>query len=566
MIKQLWIKNAAIITEQKIDFGPGLNVLSGETGAGKSILLDCLNFALGCKADKTLIRYGEETMTVRAVFELSERTEIKELLEGMGLEWEDTLIISRSFSQSGKGEIHINGQPAALAMLKQLAGVLIDIYGQSEHVSLLKVSNHIRLLDAFCREELEPFRGENRKILASCRQLTEALSRFGGNERERARLIDLYTFQLEEIREAALQEGEEEALLEQRVLLQNAEKIRGALADVLAELSGERGAVGNLGDAHYRLNQVSRFDSSLEEISERLNDLRFEVSDLADRLEQKAGDFEFDERKADQIEDRLDLLKQLRKKYGATVSEILDYAEKTAAELESLKNADAEITRLSAEREKLIGLLVRNFKEMRKIRMSAAARLEEKITGELRQLNMLSARFVVSFAEEPTEAEGHLSVDGWDSLEFLLSANKGEPLKPLSKVISGGEMSRFMLAVKTVTAELDEIETLVFDEIDAGISGQTAGILAQKLGRIARSRQVICITHSPAIAAMGDLNFLITKTETSEKTVSEISRLKEEELLKEIARLTGAVIAGENALRHAEDLRTWAQKEKLKKQ
>ena len=562
MLKQLLIKNAAIIAEQRLDFGPGLNVLSGETGAGKSILLDCLNFALGCKADRELIRYGEETMTVRAVFEIDDQPELRAAMEGMGLEWEEVLILSRSFSRSGRGEIHLNGQPAALSMLKQLSGLLIDIYGQSEHVSLLKVSNHIKLLDAFCREELDPLRQRNRALLADYRQITEELGKFGGSEAERARLIDLYAFQLEEISEAALREGEEEKLQEQRVLLQNAEKIRAALSEARAALSGDYGVIGNLGSAHYRLNQVSRFDPELEALSEKLNDLKFEAEDLADRLEQRAGDFEFDERSADRIEDRLELIKRLKKKYGSGIPEILAYADQISEELEKLKNADAEIAGLTERLGQILARLEQNFRAMRKIRQGAAARLEEKITGELRQLNMPSARFVIAFGEEPKEAAGHLSAEGWDSLEFLLSANKGEPLKPLSKVISGGEMSRFMLAVKTVTAELDDLETLVFDEIDAGISGQTAGVLAQKLERISRTRQVICITHSPAIAAMGDRNFLITKTETADKTVSQISLLNEEGLLAEIARLTGAVVTGEHALRHAADLRAWAAREK----
>ena len=447
-------------------------------------------------------------------------------------------------------------------MLKQLSGLLIDIYGQSEHVSLLKVSNHIKLLDAFCREELDPLRQRNRALLADYRQITEELGKFGGSEAERARLIDLYAFQLEEISEAALQEGEEEKLQEQRALLQNAEKIRAALSEARAALSGDYGVIGNLGSAHYRLNQVSKFDPELEALSEKLNDLKFEAEDLADRLEQRAGDFEFDERSADRIEDRLELIKRLKKKYGSGIPEILAYAGRISEELEKLKNADAEIAGLTERRGQILARLEQNFRAMRKIRQGAAARLEEKITGELRQLNMPSARFVIAFGEEPKEAVGHLSAEGWDSLEFLLSANKGEPLKPLSKVISGGEMSRFMLAVKTVTAELDDLETLVFDEIDAGISGQTAGVLAQKLERISRTRQVICITHSPAIAAMGDRNFLITKTETADKTVSQISLLNEEGLLAEIARLTGAVVTGEHALRHAADLRAWAAREK----
>lgn len=560
MLKRLYIKNAAIIPELTLEFCPNLNVLSGETGAGKSIILDSLVFVLGSKADKTLIRYGCDEMTVEAVFDIFESPKLQQSLKALGYDEEETLILTRTLSKEGRSDCRVNGRTVTASILKGLAVGLIDLCAQSEHISLFKVANQILLLDDFCGEDMVRLQQERRELSARYEQVRTARKAFGGNAAERGHLMELYAFQIEEIEKAQLSEEEEAALAEERVLLMNGEKIRKGLIECCAHLSGEYGAVNGVAEAVAVLHHIAPLHENLEQALDSLYNLRYELEAASENLEQLNDSFDFDERRADRIEERLDEIKNLKKKYGGTIPEILDYCKNTREELERLRNADESLNQLNQELNELEQKLAAVYQKMSDLRKEYAKRLEARIIAEFRQLYMPNAVFSVQFEQAFTldEIGEHAAANGWDDVEFYFSANKGEPLKSLNKVISGGELSRFMLAVKAVTSALDGIDTMIFDEIDAGISGVTAAEVAKKIAGISRERQVVCITHSPAVAAMADRSFLISKRTEGGATYSGVTVLDEADKAKEVARLTGVVSGSDHAIEHARELIAWA--------
>lgn len=560
MLKRLYIKNAAIIPELTLDFCPNLNVLSGETGAGKSIILDSLVFVLGSKADKTLIRYGCDEMTVEAVFDIFQSPQIQQTLKSFGYDEEETLILTRTLSKEGRSDCRVNGRTVTVSILKTLGVDLIDLCAQSEHISLFKVTNQILLLDDFCGEDMERLQQERRTLSAEYEQIRTARKAFGGNAEEREHLMELYAFQIEEIEKAELSEEEEAALAEERALLMNGEKIRKGLIECCSHLNGEYGAVSGVTEAVSVLHRIAPLHEKLEQALDSLYNLRYELEAASENLEQLNDSFDFDERRADRIEERLDEIKNLKKKYGYTVPEILEYCNNTRKELDRLRNADESLNQLNRKLNELEQKLAVVYRKMSALRKENAKKLENRIVEEFRQLYMPNAVFHVRFEQSFTldEVGEHATANGWDDVEFYFSANKGEPLKSLNKVISGGELSRFMLAVKAVTAALDGIDTMIFDEIDAGISGVTAAEVAKKIAGISRERQVVCITHSPAVAAMADRNFLISKRTADGITCSGVTVLNEVEKAKEIARLTGVVSGSEHSIEHARELIGWA--------
>lgn len=549
MLRTLYLKNVALVDEAEIAFSEGLNVLSGETGAGKSVILDSIDFVLGAKADKGMIRSGQSECSVRAEFSCDPEL-LRPVLEELDLEESDTLLIVRRLNADGRSSLRVNGCPMTAAMLRKLTSRLVDVHGQSEHFFLLKEANQLRLLDqiAGTREAREKV-GE---LLKERRGLQEKLSSLGGDEGERERRADILRFQIEELENAALKEGEEEELLALRTKYQNAEKILGGLKTVRDALLSDGGAADAVNIAHRGLLSIVRY-GDYDALSERLENALAELEDIGETAESLAEELDIDEREAERVENRLDEIRSLKKKYGGSVEEALSFLARAREELSLLENSAEECERLRARLENNSGLLYAACRKLTELRKAGAEGFTERVVGELRTLNISSARFEIAFEPYSEEDLPRVNSDGLDRVRFLFSANAGEPPKELGKIISGGEMSRFMLAVKAQLSSLGSIGTYIFDEIDAGIGGKTARVVAEKFSAIARSTQIIAVSHLAQIAAFADREFLIEKQEAEGRTFSRIRLLGEEERREELVRLLGGD-RSESALRHADEL------------
>ena len=549
MLRTLYLKNVALVDEAEIAFSEGLNVLSGETGAGKSVILDSIDFVLGAKADKGMIRSGQSECSVRAEFSCDPEL-LRPVLEELDLEESDTLLIVRRLNADGRSSLRVNGCPMTAAMLRKLTSRLVDVHGQSEHFFLLKEANQLRLLDqiAGTREAREKV-GE---LLKERRALQEKLSSLGGDEGERERRADILRFQIEELENAALKEGEEEELLALRAKYQNAEKILGGLKTVRDALLSDGGAADAVNTAHRGLLSIVRY-GDYDALSERLENALAELEDIGETAESLAEELDIDEREAERVESRLDEIRSLKKKYGGSVEEALSFLARAREELSLLENSAEECEKLRARLENNSVLLYAACRKLTELRKAGAEGFTERVVGELRTLNIPSARFEIAFEPYSEEDLPRVNSDGLDRVRFLFSANAGEPPKELGKIISGGEMSRFMLAVKAQLSSLGSIGTYIFDEIDAGIGGKTARVVAEKFSAIARSTQIIAVSHLAQIAAFADREFLIEKQEAEGRTFSRIRLLGEEERREELVRLLGGD-RSESALRHADEL------------
>lgn len=560
MLLSLNIKNAALISSLQLDFDKGLNILSGETGAGKTIIIDSLSFALGSKSDKSLIRHNEKSMSVEAVFDISKNKGVCSYLKEMGIE-DETVILFRSLTVEGRNEIRINGRAGTLSMLKDISSRLVDIYGQSEHISLLKPLTHITLLDGYGKTEIT---GIKEEIKGQCREYKKVLNElksYGGNQRERERLIDLYRYQIEEIENAKLVENEEEEIVFRRNILINIEKLTNETGEAQKYIDGgQYNLLGGIAKANSLVMHCIKYDESLSKISDRLSSVRIELEDINSVLNEYIFSLEYDNNEADNIEKRLDIIKSLKRKYGKDTAEIFKFLSDIKAELSKLGNSSRDIENLNVKKvgyeKKLYDLSLK----LSGIRKSCAKKLENEILKNLDDLSMKGSDFKAEFAEFPSfnDIEDNVTENGMDTVEFYISPNKGEPLKPLALIISGGEMSRFMLAIKSIISGIDEIDTLIFDEIDTGISGVTAASVAKKFAGISIKQQIIAITHLPQIAAMADFSFLITKSQQENSTRTFISRLNSDQKVDEIARLIGAADIGTHAALHAKELINWS--------
>ena len=544
MIESLHIQNIALIENLTLNLEKGLNILSGETGAGKSIIIDSLNFVLGERADKTLIRNGAERAEVSAVFS-SVSEDVEKSLEDLGITPDDVLILKRAMTKD-KNECRINGAQVTLGMLKSIGEKLVDIHGQHEHQSLLKVSTHVHLLDAFGGEKIEKSKKKLQKTYNSYKELCNEFENIG-DAATRERKLDVLNYQITELKEAELQEGEEEKLL-------NAAKDANQLLNGGSDFS----VVGAVNKAINLLNVAGAFDENLLKIAERLESAKIDVKDVADELESCLDDLSFDDYSLEKVEKRLEKVRQVVRKYGGTVEAANEFLKNAEEEYDFLINADARATKLEKEIEKTRSELLSDAEELSALRRKYAVSFEDEINKQLKELGMPSAKFNVSFDENAGKTADDVTSNGFDKVEFLISANKGEPLKPLQKIISGGEMSRFMLALKNITARLDGIDTMVFDEIDTGISGYIAQVVAEKLYNISVSRQVIAVTHLPQLASMADNHYKIEKKETADKTITNVKKLDEEGELQEIARLIGGSTYSEHALPHAVEMKKHA--------
>ncbi len=552
MLLSLKIKNIALIDEIDIEFTAGLNILSGETGSGKSVVIDALNFVLGAKADKTLISFGQPFCAVTASFDVSDLSALKETMEELALEYEDTIVITRRYFVDGKGDIRINGTPVSAGMLRKITSYLVDVHGQSEHFYLLKESNQLALIDKVCGEKLDALKRSVSEEYEDYKKTKEIWEELGGDEHARAIRADILKYQIEEIENAALTEGEEEELLARRKKIVNAEKIATALSGAGNALGGDGGAVDAIQNALHLLRSVAAFSDEFAALTDRLESVKCEAEDIYESISTEQGE-EYSPYELEEIENRLDLLKKLHLKYGKTFFEIQDFLQKSKAEYDKIIHFDELSEEYRSRLEKSKEKLYRLYVKMSNLRREAAKTFSADVVKELSELGMKNASFDIAFADLPDIGNISIAKNGADSIEFLFSANVGEPMKPMAKIISGGEISRFMLAMKTAV-KTHEISTFVFDEIDAGISGRIAATVAEKFAKIARTVQVIAITHLPQISAMSDNSLLIFKKEENGKTHTFIKRLSDSEKIKEVLRLVGGSEESAAALQHAKEM------------
>ena len=539
MLEKLNIKNVALIKSLEINFQSGFNVILGETGAGKSIIIDSLNFALGSKADKTLIRAGEETMAVSALF-VDVSNNVKSILCGFGLDEADEVLLSRTYSQTGKGEARINGEIVAISMLKQIGEALVDSYGQNESIALLKQKNHLEILDLYKPKDEIQVKEEIQNLIDKLNELNLKIKKLGGDEASRERQIDLLSFQTNEIENANLQENEDEILEEKLKKLSNSEKIMEAISSAFELLENENGAIATLKQSLNNLRSVERYDDKIEILSQKLDEFIINIDELGEEIYSLSNDYDFNENELNQMIERRDVLDSLKRKYGGSLENVLKYLSEASEELEMLKNSKDILNSFENDKKKLLEVAAEKFNELGKIRRAHALEIEQKLTTALAELGILKAQFKVNFFPivRSIEEVETFSLNCMEDAEFLFSANLGEELKPLAKTISGGEMNRFMLAFKNIIADINGPSTLIFDEIDSGISGKVATQVAEKIAKLSKTYQVLCISHLPQVASMGDCFFFVLKANDGERTQTSIKMLSNEEIAFQIALLT----------------------------
>ena len=552
MLELLHIENIAIIEAADIEFAPGFNALTGETGAGKSIVIDSLSAVLGQRTSRELIRTGADKAFVSAAFSGVEPGLTEEL--GIRPEPDGTLLLQREIQTDGKNVCRINGRPVTVSQLRALGTRLLNIHGQHDGQQLLDEEQHIVYLDSFGKtESLVNAYAEKYKRFTDIRRQIGALQM---DEAEKARRVDTLQYQIEELKRAKLKPGEEEELTARRGMLRNAEKFLDAVAGADYALNGDDsggGALSALRQAQDALGGVRHLDDTFGQLYERLGEAYSEVYDIAATVEDKRGELDVSPGELDRVESRMDQLYRLKKKYGATVEDMLDYLRRCTEELAQIEDAGDTLLRLEQE-------LARAEKDARQAaqalsdeRKAAAERLTAQILTELQQLDMGKIRFAVDFTEKPLDS------DGMDTVRFLMSANVGEELRPIHKIASGGELARIMLAMKNVLSEQDHVGTMVFDEVDTGVSGRAAQKVAEKMARISRRKQVLCVTHLPQLAAMADTHFSVEKGERNGRTYTEVRRLDREQRRQELARLTGGSHVSRTMLDGAEELLTQAE-------
>ena len=553
MLELLHIENIAIIEAADIVFERGFNALTGETGAGKSIVIDALSAVLGQRTSRELIRTGADKAFVGATFSGVE----PELTAPLGItpEEDGTLLLQREIHGDGKNVCRVNGRPVTVGQLRALGARLLNIHGQHDGQQLLDEEQHIVYLDSFGRtESLAEVYAVKYKHFTDIQRQIAALQM---DEAEKARRVDTLQYQIEELRRAKLKCGEEEELSSRRGMLRNGEKFLDAVAGADYALNGDDsggGALSALHQAQDALGAVRHLDDGFDALYQRLGEAYSEVYDIAATVEDKRGELDVSPGELDRVESRMDQLYRLKKKYGATVEDMLEYLRRCTEELAQIEDAGDTLARLEYElsgAEKAARQAANALSDARK---ASAERLTEQILSELRQLDMGKIRFAVDFAEKPLDG------DGVDTVRFLMSANVGEELRPIHKIASGGELARIMLAMKNVLSEQDHVGTMVFDEVDTGVSGRAAQKVAEKMARISRRKQVLCVTHLPQLAAMADTHFSVEKGERDGRTYTEVRRLDREQRRQELARLTGGSHVSQTMLDGAEELLTEAEK------
>ena len=555
MLSVLHIENIAVIEQAEILFEGGFNVLTGETGAGKSIVIDAISAILGERTYRDVIRTGANRAFVSAIF-----TNIPQYdwFSENQVEFDtQELQVQREIYADGRNVCRVNGRPVSVASLKKLGGRLINIHGQHDSQQLFDEENHLTYLDAFARDEqeLEAYQ----QAFSAMQSVQREIQKLSMDESEKLRLVETLTFQSEEISAATLVSGEDEQLKERRKVLQNAEKLSDALRMADEALYGgdsSDGAAGLLSNAEHALSRVSTIGADMQTLHQKISDLMYSVQDAADELRAMRDDLSYSEGELEEIEERLDAIHKLKRKYGASVEDVLAYLADSEQRLDEIEFASDRIETLKKREAELQKETIRQGEILREKRLSAAQAMESRICDELRQLDMPKIRFVCEFTpQQPMQT-------GLDSVRFLMSANVGENLKPLSKVASGGELARIMLAMKQVLAQQDGVPTLIFDEVDAGVSGRAAQKVAYKLWTVSKGRQVLCVTHLPQIAAMADAEYTVEKRVENERTYTSVLHLDESGRKQELARLIGGSMITETTLAGAAELLRLAEEAK----
>lgn len=549
MLNQLSVRNVAVIDKLDINLHDGVSVLTGETGAGKSIIIDSINMILGDRANKELVRYGTDKAVVQAVFDAPKS--VINILEENDIDVEDeTVIITRQVTKEGKSVARINGMVVTLNILREISDRLINIHGQHDNQALLTPIRHITFLDAYA--DNEEYINRYKDILSKKREIEKKISSLEMDEQEKMQRIDLLEYQVTEIKKASLEKGEEDDLREQRDIYTNAEQITKSVNEAYMNLyEGDeiQSAYDGISIAVNEIFQISDLNPQLKSIYDTLNEIMYSLEDTAHEIKEFGETVEFDEQTLNEIEERLDLISRLKRKYGNSIEEILEYLKKAESELNDIKLSDERTNELKEELKNITKELKEKGNVLTQRRENAAKVLEENIEKSLHELNMEKSKFKVNI-----ENDGTFYDNGMDKVEFLISTNPGEPLKPLVKIASGGELSRVMLAIKSILADSDGVDTMIFDEIDTGVSGKAAMSIAKKLAVIAKNKQVICITHLPQLTAMADNHYLIQKNTDGELASTTLKELDEEGRELELARIIDGGEVTELALSHAKQM------------
>ncbi len=533
MLTSLKIENVAIIESAAIEFGCGLNVLTGETGAGKSIVIDSINAILGERTSRDIIRTGAQSAKVYAVFEdVNER--VRNFLDENGIDCEDgVLIINRTLSREGKNVCRINGAPVTVSMLREIGGELIDIHGQHDNQSLLSPEKHCGFVDSFAgnADLIADYREKYGRLC----EIRSKLKKLTTDESSKSQRIDFLTYQIDELEKAEITIGERDELKARKSLINNSQKVIESLNIAYEALKADGAGIDMITDAESEISDASAYMEALSEASEKITDIRYELEDIAETVRDAMTEVDFDPSELEDIDERLDLLYRLSKKYGDTEEEMLEYLEKARAELDNIAFSEERVKELQKQEKEAFAETETAACKLTESRKTAGEKLSNAICSELEFLDMPNVRFVVKCSDIG------LTENGKDEIEFLISANAGEEPKPLAKIASGGELSRIMLAIKNVLAETDGVDTMIFDEIDTGVSGRAAQKIAMKLRSASKGRQVICVTHLAQIAAQGDVHLYISKSVSDGKTYTNIKSLIEEERVAEIARIMGGM-------------------------
>ena len=557
MLNQLSIKNVAVIDSLSVEFNGGVSVLTGETGAGKSIIIDSINMILGDRANKELVRYGTDKAVVQAVFDAPQ--EVCKILEDNDIDVDDRqIIITRQLTSEGKSTARINGMVVTLNVLREIADGLINIHGQHDNQALLTPAKHIAFLDAYA--ENDEYISQYKAILAKKREIEKKIKSLEMDEQEKMQKIDLLEYQINEIKKASLVKGEYEELKEQREIYANAEQITTSVNEAYQNIYGGdeiQSAYDGISIAVESLSKISDLNPQLSALYESLSSIMYSLKDTAHEIKEFGDGVEFDEQTLNDIEERLDMISRLKRKYGGSIEAILEYLEKAENELSDIKLSDEKTNELKIELDKVTGELVKQGRVLTDRRKQSAKTLEEGIEKALHELNMEKSKFNVNI-----ETSDSFYENGMDKVEFLISTNPGEPLKPLVKIASGGELSRVMLAIKSILADSDGVDTLIFDEIDTGVSGRAALSIAKKLSVIGKNKQVICITHLPQLTAAADNHYLIRKDTDGEMASTTLEELDDNGREIELARIIDGGEVSELALSHAKEMLKTARADK----
>lgn len=573
MLVEITIKEFAIVENLRINFNDGLNILTGETGAGKSIIIDAIQLIIGGRGSVDFIRSSADKSEIEAIFDLKDDHSVYLLLDEKSIDYskEEMLVIRRELFRNGKSISRINGQLVNLSVLKEIGAKVIQLYSQLQHQQLLHNEKQLALLDGYAEEKLASIKAQYTTTYERYSSLKKEWLLLTNNERETKQRLNLLQYQISEIKAANLEPGEEDTLNYQKNIIKHAEKIAYALNNAHENLSREKGAVDLVRASRMQLEQLIEYDNKFEQIHEELTNSYYQLEELAQEISEQVNNIEYDAVKLDQIEERLSAIYFLKQKYGASITEVLKYLEKSIAELEKLENREVQLEQVTSDLQKTTEKMLNNALDLSAERKNAANDLAFLIEKELADLRMSNTRMKIAleYIESATGVEYQgkryqISSEGLDQIEFLISPNPGEPLKPLDKIASGGELSRIMLAILTILAEKEEVPTIIFDEIDTGVSGKAAQTIAEKLARVAQSKQVFAITHLSQVASMADSHYLIQKDTEEMITKTKINQLHKNDRVNVLARMLGGTEITDTTYEHARELIEKAQQFKEK--